>query len=41
MEFIGCTDDELLALKNKELTVPELYAKLGSDITDYGRSSVL
>ncbi|WP_455529177.1 suppressor of fused domain protein [Ruminococcus sp.] len=41
VEFIGCTDDELLALKNKELTVPELYAKLGSDITDYGRSSVL
>lgn len=41
VEFIGCTDDELLALKNKELTVPELYARLGSDITDYGRSSVL
>ena len=41
VEFIGCTNDELLAVKNKELTVPELYAKLGSDITDYGRSSVL
>ena len=41
VEFIGCTDDELLAVKNKEMTVTELYSKLGSDVTDYGRSSVL
>ncbi len=39
--FIGCTDEELLALKNKELTVPELYARLGSCLTDYNRISIL
>ena len=41
VEFIGCTDAELLALRNKELTVAELYGKLGSDITDYNRASVV
>ena len=40
VEFIGVTDDELVRLKNKELTVNELYRKLGSDITDYNRESV-
>lgn len=40
VEFIGVTDDELVRLKNKELTVNELYRKLGSDITDYNRKSV-
>lgn len=40
VEFIGATNDELIALKNKELTVEELYNKLGSDVTDYNRKSV-
>lgn len=41
VEFIGVTNDELLALKNKELSVEELYKKLQSDVTDYNRKSVL
>ena len=32
---------ELLAVKNKELTVSDLYKKLGSDITNYKRNSVI
>lgn len=39
--FIGATNNELLALKNKVLDVKTLYEKLGSDITDYNRDSVL
>lgn len=41
VEFIGTTDAELKALKNKELTVKELYEKIGSDITSYNRKSVI
>lgn len=41
VEFVGATDAELLALKNKEMTVEALYQKIGSDLTDYNRSSVL
>lgn len=41
VEFIGATDAELKALKNKELTVKELYEKIGSDITNYNRKSVI
>lgn len=41
VEFIGATDAELIKLKNKELTVKALYEKLGSDITDYGRKSLI
>lgn len=41
VEFIGATDKELLALKNKEITVKELYERIGSDITDYNRKSVI
>lgn len=41
VEFIGVTNTELLALKNKELTVEELYSKLKSDVTDYNRESVI
>lgn len=41
VEFIGCTDNELKAVKNKEIKVEELYQKLGSDITDYNRKSVI
>ena len=41
VEFIGATNDELLALKNKELDVKTLYSKIGSDVTDYNRKSVI
>lgn len=37
VEFIGATDSELIALKNKELDVK----KIGSDITNYSRKSVI
>ena len=41
VEYIGVTNAELLALKNKELTVEELYSKLKTDVTDYNRESVI
>ena len=41
VEFIGVTDSELVAIMNKQLTVKELYKKLGSDITSYNRESVV
>lgn len=41
VEFIGATNEELIALKNKEITVKELYEKIGSDITSYNRKSVI
>ncbi len=41
VEFIGATDSELIALKNKELDVESLYEKIGSDITNYNRESVV
>lgn len=41
VEFIGVTNNELLALKNKQLDVKTLYNMLGSDITDYNRKSVI
>lgn len=37
VEFIGATDSELIALKNKELDVK----KIGLDITNYSRKSVI
>ena len=40
VELIGVTDNELMAIMNKETNVKELYEKLGSDITDYGRESI-
>lgn len=40
VEFIGVTNQELLAIQHKETTVKELYAKLGSDVTDYNRNSL-
>ena len=39
--FIGATDRELRAVRNGELWVSDLYEKLGSDVTDYNRSSVV
>lgn len=41
VEFIGATDAELTAIRNKELNVKELYEKLGTDITAYDRASVV
>lgn len=41
VELIGVCDDELKAIMNKEVTVEELYDKLGSDITNYHRDSVV
>ena len=41
VEFIGVTNSELLALRSKKIDVRLLYNKLGSDITNYNRSSVL
>lgn len=41
VEFIGVTNAELLALKDGKITVRALYQKLGSDVTDYHRASVI
>lgn len=41
VEFIGVTDAELKAILNKEIEVKDLYEKLGSDITNYNRNSVI
>ena len=41
VQFIGVTDNELIKLKDKEIAVAELYEKLGSDLTDYSRESLL
>lgn len=40
VEFIGVTDRELLAIQHKETTVKELFAALGSEVTDYNRDSL-
>lgn len=41
VELIGVTDNELKAIQNKQISVKELYEKLGSDITNYNRNSVI
>ena len=41
VKLIGATDAELKALCEKKITVPEIAEKLGSDLTDYTRESVL
>ena len=41
VKLIGATDAELKALYNKEITVKEIAEKIGSDLTDYTRVSVL
>ena len=41
VEFIGVTNDELKAIQNKVLTVKELYEKLGTDVTNYNRKSII
>jgi len=41
VEFIGVTSDEILAVHEKKLTAAQLYEKLGSDVTDYHRKSII
>lgn len=41
VEFIGVTDSELKAIRNKEITVRELYEKLGTDVTSYNRKTII
>ncbi|MGM9542425.1 MAG: suppressor of fused domain protein [Candidatus Limivicinus sp.] len=41
IELVGITASELSALKNLEISGPELYRRLGSDLTDYSRKSVI
>lgn len=41
VEFVGATDSELKAIQNKQIRVKELYGKIGSDITNYNRDSVI
>ena len=41
VEFVGVTNDEITAVKNKEIDAKTLYEKLGSDVTDYNRKSVI
>lgn len=37
IELVGATDIELKAIMNNQMTVDDLYQKLGTDITDYSR----
>lgn len=41
VKLIGATDAELRALYEKRITVSEIAEKIGSDLTDYTRESVL
>lgn len=41
VEFIGVTDSELRAIQNKQIRVKELYEKIGNDVTNYNRDSVI
>ncbi len=41
VEFVGATDKELKAIQNKQIRVKELYEKIGTDVTNYNRDSVL
>ena len=41
VEFIGVTNDEISAVKDKKISVMDLYNKLQSDVTSYNRTSVL
>ena len=40
VEFIGVTNEELLAIKDKKTDVRTLYNEIGSDVTNYNRKSV-
>ena len=41
VEFVGVTNNELLAIMNKKVDVKTLYEKLNSDLTNYNRKSVI
>ena len=41
VKLIGATDAELKALYEKKITVKEIAEKIGNDMTDYTRASVL
>ncbi|MEI0479199.1 suppressor of fused domain protein, partial [Brachyspira pulli] len=41
VELLGATDAELNAIYDKKITVKELAQKIGTDITDYSRESLL
>lgn len=41
VQLVGATNDELLQIINKRLTVQELIAQLGHSITDYKRESII
>lgn len=41
VQLIGATDAELKMLVDKKMTVSELAGKIGTDLTDYGRKSVI
>ena len=41
VEFVGVTDSELKAIINKELSVKQLFKKIGTDVTSYNRKSVI
>lgn len=40
IEFIGVTNDELMAIRESRIDVKTLYHELKSDLTDYNRDSV-
>ena len=41
LALIGVTKEELLAIRKQEITVKELYEKIGTDVTSYNRKSVI
>ena len=41
VELVGVTDMEVKSVDNNQITVKELFDKIGSDITDYDRDSVI
>ena len=41
VQLIGATDAELKMLVDKKMTVAELAKKIGTDLTDYDRKSVI
>lgn len=41
IELVGVTDMELKSIESNQLTVKELYEKIGADVTDYNRDSVI
>ncbi|MEI0843207.1 suppressor of fused domain protein, partial [Brachyspira pilosicoli] len=41
VELLGATDAELNAIYDKKITVKDLAQKIGTDITDYSRESLL